>query len=115
MKLLPIRICAGWNVRWNHLEENTNAEIFLSEDLLWLQHMDRNNKPDDLFIDVGWYRDTYKAVLNDNWDHDKKPYAEFLDTDVNKVIEIIEDRMFDQHKLKHPVKMPPTYPVPDWY
>ena len=97
MKLLPIRISAGWLVRWNTLCED--EEDNHSQDLLWLQHLDINNdnKPDGLFIDIGRYGDLYTAILAENWED--KPFVSSSSKDIKFVMEAVENWMVDWYKL----------------
>lgn len=94
MKLLPIRIIAGWAVRWNTWYADDKD---MSEDLLWLSQIDVSTcNPSNLFIDVGWYRDHYRAILAESWDND--PLAEIVSTEASTVIDTIEDWMLNSHK-----------------
>lgn len=93
MKLNPIRIPAGWIVQWNIWYDDDHN----SQDLLWLNQIDVNSyKTSGIFIDVGWYQDTYKAVLADNWDDE--PFTEIISADASEVIEAIEEWMLNYHK-----------------
>ena len=99
---IPLRIPTRWTVQHNGFYarrlESGQVETNDSEDLLWLSRLAPAWLDEDeraawrvVSVDVGWYRDTYAAVVLDpDWDH---VAAELRTTDLGLLVATIEGWM----------------------
>lgn len=95
--LVPLRVSTGWTVQWNtwHVRRLPSGlfETNDSEDLAWIQKLKPTWVEDDddfrtMAVDVGWYRDTFRAVVLDpGWDN---IYAKLETTDLTEVVATVE-------------------------
>ncbi|GLZ80692.1 hypothetical protein Afil01_54990 [Actinorhabdospora filicis] len=99
-RLLPLRIPTGWTVQWNTLHvrrlPSGLIEVNDSEDLLWAERLppswltgEKKAAHRKVGLDIGWYRDTFRAVILDpDWD---SIAADITTTDLDELVATVED------------------------
>lgn len=98
--LLPLRIPTGWTVQWNTFLfrrlPSGLIEVNDTEDLLWAERLppswldeDRRTGWRKVGVDIGWYRDTFRAVVLDpDWD---SLGGDLRTTDLDELVGTVEE------------------------